>query len=48
MLVDEACAAPFRNNLMVDRSVDINTDAIREAYGELPNRGALQAARASE
>lgn len=34
-----ACDALFRNNLMFDHVVHINTDAIRAAYGDLPGRG---------
>ena len=32
-----ACEALFRNNLMFDHVVHINTDGIRAAYGELPD-----------
>lgn len=35
-----ACEALFRNNLMFDHVVHINTDGIRAAYGELPQAGA--------
>lgn len=31
-----ACEVLFRNNLMFDDVVHINTDAVRAAYGELP------------
>lgn len=34
-----ACEALVRNNLMFDHIVHINTDAIRAAYGELPEGG---------
>jgi hypothetical protein len=34
-----ACEALFRNNLMFDHVVHINTDGIRAAYGELPPGG---------
>ncbi|MBN8956037.1 MAG: hypothetical protein J0H17_05550 [Rhizobiales bacterium] len=34
-----ACEVPFRNNLMSDHAVHINTDGIRAAYGELPAVG---------
>lgn len=33
-----ACEALFRNNLMFDHVVHINTDAIRSAYGTVPER----------
>lgn len=34
-----ACEVLFRNNLMFDHVVHISTDAIRAAYGELPENG---------
>jgi hypothetical protein len=34
-----ACEVLFRNNLMFDHVVHINTDGIRAAYGELPAAG---------
>ena len=39
-----ACEVLFRNNLMFDHVVHINTDGIRAAYGELPAGGGRAAA----
>jgi hypothetical protein len=42
-----ACESLFRNNLMFDHVVHINTEAVRAAYGELPGDGRATRSRKS-